>query len=43
MTVKVDDIFIEFDPEETIEINWYDAMTQEQKDIYNRETNYGCW
>jgi hypothetical protein len=29
--------------EETIKINWYSAMTQEQKDIYNRETNYGCW
>ena len=22
---------------------WYDNMTQEEKDKYNADTNYGCW
>ncbi len=29
--------------EETIKINWYSAMTQEQKDIYNAASNWGCF
>jgi hypothetical protein len=25
------------------ELNWYEKMTQEEKDDYNSKTNYGGW
>jgi hypothetical protein len=30
------------EPEET-DPDWYEKLTQNEKDKYNAETNYGCW
>jgi hypothetical protein len=26
-----------------IEINWYEAMSEEERQKYDSDSNYGCW